>query len=105
MSEDALAELVTQATFDALGLAATWRPVLGDAQAITVLRTRGALVLPGLGGGSAYHDGIIVEVRTAEVASPAKDDVIEIGERSWRVRSAVIEDAAGLVWKLDCIPA
>jgi hypothetical protein len=107
VSLDAIADAAIEATYTALGLTATWVPVYGAAFAIPVHLGQAPQLLDGLGGGRHLADGIIAEVRVADLpaGSPGENDQLLLGSRRWRVRSARYKDPNMLVWLLDCVPA
>ena len=107
MSLDAIADAAIAATYGTLGLSATWVPVYGPSYAVPVHLGQAPQLLDGLGGGRHLHDGIIAEVRVADLppGSPGDNDQLLLGERRWRVRSARYKDPNMLVWLLDCVPA
>lgn len=107
MSVDAIADAAIEATYNALGLTATWVPVYGPAFALPVHLGQPPQLLDGLGGGRSLHDGIIAEVRVADLptGSPSDSDQLLLGSRRYRVRSARYKDPNMLVWLIDCVPA
>lgn len=107
MSGDAIADAAIAASFGALGLSATWVPVYGAAFTLPVHLARTPPLLDGLGGGRLPADGIVAEVRVADLpaGSPGDHDQLLLGERRYRVRSARYKDANRLIWLLDCVPA
>lgn len=107
MSLDAIADAAIAATYTALGLTATWVPAYGAAFMLPVHLGQTPPLLEGLGGGRLPADGIVAEVRAADLpaGSPGDNDQLLLGERRWRVRSARYKDANMLIWLLDCVPA
>ncbi len=107
VSGDAIADAAIAATYAALGRTATWVPVYGPAFTLPVHLGHAPQLLDGLGGGQLPADGMIAEVRAADLpaGSPGDNDQLLLGERRWRVRSARYKDANRLIWLLDCVPA
>lgn len=107
MSGDAIADAALAASYGALGLGATWLPVIGPSFTLPLHLARTPPLLDGLGGSRHPADGIVAEVRAADLppGSPGDNDQLLLGERRWRVRSARYKDANMLVWLLDCVPA
>jgi len=107
VSGDAIADAAIAATYGALGLTATWVPVYGAAVTLPVHLARTQPLLDGLGGSRHLADGIVAEVRVADLppGSPGDNDQLLLGSRRYRVRSARYKDANMLVWLLDCVPA
>ena len=107
MSVDAIADAAIAATYTMLGLSATWVPVYGAAFTLPVHLGQAPQLLDGLGGSRHPADGIVAEVRAADLpaGSPGDNDQLLLGERRWRVRSARYKDPNMLVWLLDCVPA
>jgi hypothetical protein len=61
--------------------------------------------LDGLGGGRIAHDGLIVQIRAADlVRDPSEGDQAIVGQRRYRVRSARWADTARLVWEIEAVP-
>lgn len=106
MSLDAIADAAIAATYTALALTATWMPVHGPAFTLPVHLGQPPQLLDGLGGSRHPADGIVAEVRVADLpaGSPGDNDQLLLGERRWRVRSARYKDANMLIWLLDCVP-
>jgi hypothetical protein len=102
----ALGAIARDVCFDVLGASATLLPTQGPARPVTLLRRTGDPLLAGLGGGQLVYDGLLAEIRAAELpaAGPAPEDVIAVDGRRYRVRSARWADAARAVWLIDAVP-
>ena len=107
MSLDVVADAAIEATYGALALTATWVPVHGPAFTIPVHLGQTPQLLDGLGGSRHPADGIVVEVRVADLppGSPGEHDKLLLGERRYRVRSARHKEPNMLIWLFDCVPA
>ena len=89
MSVDPLADLAVAAVFDALAIPITYRPRLGEPAVVQAVQVRPPPALDVLGGGRVAHDGLIAQIRAADLARPpAEGDQAIIEERRYRVRSA-----------------
>lgn len=78
--------------FDVFGVAATYRPKVGAAVAVTVVRSR----LDGFEGGTMVEQEAL-DIRVSELALPAEGDVVEIGGCRFAVVSPR-RDPERLVW-------
>ena len=104
---DPVAEAALDATFAALARPITYRPSLDDAGVLVYAhRLRPAQILDGLGGGRQYHDGLIVQIRAADLpaGAPADGDLIVIDGARYRVRSSKWADSGRLVQEIEAVP-
>ena len=106
MSLDAIADAAIAATYGALGLTATWVPVYGAAFTLPVHLGQAPQLLDGLGGSRHPADGIVAEVRVADLpaGSPGENDQLLLGSRRYRVRSFRYKDQKTLIWLIDAVP-
>lgn len=106
MSADALADLVAAATFQALGVDATWQPMMGAARTVRLVPRSGDRLLAGLAGGQQVHHGLLAEVAASALptGSPAEGDALIVGECRYRVRSARFAEPTQSIWLIDAVP-
>ena len=106
MSLDAIADAALDATFAALAVTLTYMPTTGQPVVVYAHRVRPAQVLDGLGGGRQLHDGLIVQIRAADLpeGAPVAGDLIVVDNRRYRVRSAHYADSARLIWEIEAVP-
>ena len=106
MSADPLADLAVAAVFDALAIPMTYRPRLGEPTVVQAVQVRPPPALDVLGGGRVAHDGLIAQIRAADLSHPpAEGDQAIIDQRRYRVRSARWADTGRLVWEIEAVPA
>ena len=106
MSVDPLADLAVAAVFDALAIPITYRPRLGEPTVVQAVQVRPPPALDVLGGGRVAHDGLIAQIRAADLSHPpAEGDQAIIDQRRYRVRSARWADTGRLVWEIEAVPA
>ena len=105
MSADPLADLAVAAVFEALAIPITYRPRYGEPAVVRAVQVRPPPALDALGGGRVAHDGLIAQIRAADLARPpAEGDQAIIEERRYRVRSARWADTGRLVWEIEAVP-
>ena len=105
MSLDAIADAAMEATFTALAIPMTYRPRYGEPAVVQAVQVRPPPALDALGGGRVAHDGLIAQIRAADLARPpAEGDQAIIDERRYRVRSARWADTGRLVWEIEAVP-
>ena len=105
MSVDPLADLAVAAVFGALSIPITYQPRYGEPAVVQAVHVRPPPALDALGGGRVAHDGLIAQIRAADLARPpAEGDQAIIEERRYRVRSARWADTARLVWEIEAAP-
>ena len=91
--------------FEALAIPMTYRPRYGEPVVVRAVHVRPPPALDGLGGGRVAHDGLIAQIRAADLARPpAEGDQAIIDERRYRVRSARWADTGRLVWEVEAVP-
>jgi|APTNR8051073442_1049403.scaffolds.fasta_scaffold08234_5 hypothetical protein len=107
MGIDALADAALAGVFDCLAVTIGYEPRAGDSVTVRAVPRVPNLVLAGLGGGQQLHDGLLVEVRVADLpaGAPAAGDVIDSEGGRFRVRSWRHVDGLRQVWLLDAVPA
>ena len=87
-----------------LSVAAIYRTGgIGPGQPIRAIRVSTAASFT-LAGAPFASDGVVLEVRAAEVATPAEGDTIEVDGTILRSQSAPLARAGGLIWWLDVRP-
>lgn len=92
------------AVFAALGRAASYQPAAGGAAyAVTVMPRTEEQIDTGFGPSRIQAARGLFDVRQAEVAAPADDDLVGVGGRSYRVRSWSSPDSYRLTWRLDTV--
>lgn len=91
------------ATFEHLGVDATYTPQGGAATVVQVL-FKEPTEMAGLLDTGLAAPSYVAEVRASAVASPAPGDQLSVDGRTYVVRQAH-RDALGLVWRLDLDPA
>ena len=105
MSADPLADLAVAAVFNTLSIPMTYRPRYGEPAVVPAVHVRPPPALDALGGGRVAHDGLIAQIRAADLARPpAEGDQAIIEERRYRVRSARWADTGRLVWEIEAVP-
>ena len=105
MSADPLADLAVAAVFEALSIPITYRPRFGDPVVVRAVHVRPPPALDALGSGRVAHDGLIAQIRAADLnRAPGEGDLAIIDERRYRVRSARWADTARLVWEIEAMP-
>jgi hypothetical protein len=87
-----------------LGRDAVWRAGgAGDGSAIRVIRKRPDQVV-GFGDSRAVMPTVLIDVRRAEVPTPASGDIVEIEGETFAVIAAPTIDTEYLVWTCEASP-
>ncbi|PZP83836.1 MAG: hypothetical protein DI582_10190 [Azospirillum brasilense] len=90
------------AMFGRLGMAATYRPVIGDTVLVTVIPKRPDEYI-GLGASTVQAETVLFDVRASEVEAPRESDIVSYLGTDYRVIGEPRRDIHRLVWTLEAV--
>lgn len=89
--------VVDEAVFAEFGRAATYTPQAGAPVAVTVVLDQ-PVETAGVGALRGRVPATRIRLRKSEVAAPKRGDSVTIAAQTYKVESAPVLDAEGLVW-------
>lgn len=90
------------AMFGRLGMAATYRPVIGDTVLVTVIPKRPDEYI-GLGASTLHSETVLFDVRVSEVQTPKESDIFTYLGTDYRVIGEPRRDIHRLVWTMEAV--
>ena len=103
MTFQAAAQRTVDSLFTKLGVEAVYTPNGGSAVDVTVIRRHPDEILD-VAESRIHTETSLFEVRASEIAAPAADDQISVGDSTFVVKGEPLKDQHGLVWRLEAYP-
>lgn len=90
------------AMFGRLGMAATFRPAIGDTVMVVVIPKRPDEYI-GLGNSTLHSETVLFDVRVSEVEEPKTSDIISYLGADYRIIGEPKRDIHRLVWTVEAV--